>query len=120
MKWLRNGHGRRRSAPICKRIANIGASEERQPVDVGTDRIEHSKVEVPAGMAVTSVDQDDKLASEPRVDLLRPNALTTSRNLSRQNIARASSWQTTGPPLAAAHAPHSVLMCSRRASSGTA
>jgi hypothetical protein len=70
-KWPRNGHGRRRTAAICKRIANIGASDERQPVDVGTDRIEHSKVEMPAGMGVTSVDQDDKLASEPRVNLAR-------------------------------------------------
>jgi hypothetical protein len=55
----------------CKRIANIGASEERRPVDVGTDRIEHSKVEMPAGMGATSIDQGDKLASEPRVDLAR-------------------------------------------------
>jgi hypothetical protein len=37
---------------------------------VGTDRIEHSKVEIPAGVGAASVDQGDEFASEPRVTSL--------------------------------------------------
>jgi hypothetical protein len=85
---------------------NIGASEERQPVDVGTDRIEHSKVEMPAGMRVTSVDQDDKLASEPRIDLARVLEVITSELNSFDSIP-PSKGKGVKPPLEplARHAP---------------